>query len=163
MELTPEMESEMSGDHESPHVNLTMPAVSKREYSGSIFKAEKRDWPAVQRLAAQFRAETDQGSNPGEFGEAGHIWLIASTESPRANYILAAGAAQIEQTSNGWILAWWWIHPIERGRGLARKFWKGLESNYGDFWLELPIATKAMTQFIATHDPDGNHKLGQRH
>ena len=56
---------------------------------------------------------------------------------------------------------WMWIHPYERGSGLADNIWNALETRYGKFHIDGPYFN-AMAALLRRHAVDPgrlNHEL----
>ncbi|GLV55919.1 hypothetical protein KDH_27630 [Dictyobacter sp. S3.2.2.5] len=49
-------------------------------------------------------------------------------------------------------LAWLWIHPYLRGKGLLSSYWPGFLRAYGTFLIEPPLSP-TMKHFLRTHAP----------
>ncbi|MHC6219825.1 hypothetical protein [Arthrobacter sp. MMS24-S77] len=148
----------MEADIDDSHIHIRMFPVEKRELKGEIFRALETDWTVVRQLATQFREETQTGSDPGNFGECGEVWLIQPRKVLRATYELACGVVQMEKFPSGWLLCFWWIHPNQRNNGLSLSVWKQLEGIYGDFSIEAPTS-KAMNAFLKKVDPMRAHRI----
>lgn len=58
-------------------------------------------------------------------------------------------------TSTYWVLEWIWLHPFFRHRGKLSTFWKGLEKEFGDFFIKMPISND-MKSFL--ENSGGKHK-----
>lgn len=68
-----------------------------------------------------------------------------------ATFPIAAGAAGLSvQDGQRW-LDWFWIHPFERGRGLASQAWADLEEVYGKEFKIQPPLSPAMERFLTHH------------
>lgn len=95
---------------------------------------------------APFIAEA--GSQGGDATEIDVVLFDA--QRVLATFPIAAGAAGLSVHDGERWLNWFWIHPFERGRGLADKAWDDLEEVYGkEFKIEPPLSP-AMEKFL-TH------------
>lgn len=159
------LSEEMRDMSDRPAFCTKMPILDRPQDGERIFKAESKDWGAVERLAAQFRVETGMDSNPGPYGEDLDVLLVKSKHGMTGRFSFACGAVEMERRANGaWHLGWIWIHPNERGKwkgrtGAATLLWEHLESAYGDFSIEAP-ASCTMLRFLQKVDPEGKHQIG---
>ncbi|MFJ7904014.1 hypothetical protein ACIQ6V_26570 [Streptomyces sp. NPDC096198] len=78
--------------------------------------------------------------------------VLFDAQRVTATFPIAAGAAGLSvQNGQRW-LDWFWIHPFERGKGLADRAWADLEEVYGkDFKIQPPLSP-AMERFLTHHD-----------
>lgn len=110
----------------------------------------------VYRRAVQFKREfrydfvqwAGDDTNPVKTGWHGHLFP-AGTDGT----IAGACAFANEHPGPGaeeWTLAWVWIAPKYRAKGLLTKHWPGLVERYGDFFIEPPLS-EAMQEFVRAH------------
>lgn len=79
-----------------------------------------------------FDAEESVGYTAYLFGE-GQFWVGACVFSH-----VKACAPGVPEAS--WILAWIWVHPFCRRRGVLTRAWKRLEAEHGLFLLQSPLS-----------------------
>ncbi|MDJ0461910.1 hypothetical protein [Streptomyces sp. H27-C3] len=68
----------------------------------------------------------------------------------QATFPIAAGAAGLSIVEGQRWLDWIWIHPFERGKGLASQAWDDLEAVYGSEFKVQPPLSRPMELFL-TH------------
>ena len=101
---------------------------------------------AAEYFGKQFRRELGYTLEPYEATDAESETVLILSRF-QASFSLAAGAAGLSRTDDGWLLTWVWLHPHERGRGLLDQAWDELEERYGDFAIEAPYSG-AMRRFF---------------
>ncbi|MFI8343111.1 hypothetical protein ACIF8W_24060 [Streptomyces sp. NPDC085639] len=80
--------------------------------------------------------------------------LLFNSKKLLATFPVATGAAGMSVQAGEPRLDWIWIHPFERGRGLADAAWGDLERVYGnEFRIQQPISP-AMRAFLTRHGVD---------
>lgn len=114
---------------------------------------------AVHHYACLFAQETSKDSGtwmPYWFRDARLIgpsriaYLIKGAESYQ-------GAVMMD-TLGYKTLAWVWLTPRLRRRGVFASIWRQLEHYHGNFKVLAPLS-KAMQSFLSTKDPDGAHEI----
>jgi hypothetical protein len=119
---------------------------------------------AVETIAQFFRREFhydfcqyDATERPDP-RDAVFLWLETCNDPGGAR---ALGAAcfrwrQWQDAPPGLALAFCWLHPHYRGKGVLAASWPLFRERLGDFVVERPLS-KAMQRFLLKHDPE---KLG---
>lgn len=112
---------------------------------------------AVEILAYYFRREFEYAFPPYEAVEPLHmkdrlfLWTDKSwgTEWGGQHTIGSIGFRWREwrDAPAGLALAWVWLHPFRRGRGILSAYWDLFRQWYGDFYIEPPLS-KAMQSFL---------------
>ena len=113
-----------------------------------MFKTEmKYDFP--QWASPPVRGRTD---------EDGIAYLLTTNEEPGR----IVGACAFRARANGWTLDWAWVAPNWRRKGVLRRYWPRLVSEFGDFHLEFPVSP-GMTAFVQKCGTETQKTVFQRH
>lgn len=126
------------------------PLLHVDEPSGVLIQAtnDMRLRRVVEKFAKYFRRELGYDAAPftakqTQYDEDHAIeGVLINSRKMSATFPIASGAAGMSTDDDGdrW-LDWIWIHPFERGTGLAEQAWRDLESSYGDrFNVEGPVS-----------------------
>ncbi|MET4670358.1 hypothetical protein [Streptomyces sp. PvR018] len=78
--------------------------------------------------------------------------VLFDSQAPQATFPIAAGAAGLSIVNGTRVLDWIWIHPFQRGKGLADIAWDDLEAAYGDTFQVRGPLSKAMRRFLEKRD-----------
>jgi hypothetical protein len=121
--------------------------------------SDQEEIDAVHHYACLFAQETSRESGtwmPYWFRDARLIgpsrvaYLIKGAESYQ-------GAVMMD-TLGYQTLAWVWLTPRLRSRGVFASIWRQLEHYHGNFKVLAPLS-KAMQSFLMAKDPDGTHEV----
>ena len=111
---------------------------------------------AVESLARCCAVETDnvvdelfyagQREYHSEVAYRAHCWRVHLRDTVQREGLIGCACFR-NRADIGWALAWVWLHPFARRKGLLQDAWPAFVAEYGDFAVEPPLS-QPMVQFM---------------
>ena len=117
-------------------------------------KSAKSARKAAETLAYYFKREFQYDSiqyyHLESTGKRDRIILLTHSyhDHKAALGIICFRWRDYENAPHGLALAWLWLHPYIRRKGVLAAYWPFFRGAYGDYYVEPPIS-KAMGEFLA--------------